>query len=210
MSTPYQQGRAVLLFAKAPIAGQVKTRLIPVLGPAGAAALHRRLLVELSETLALNLNSILELWCAPDAEHPVFQDLATRYTLPLYVQTGADLGDRMLRAAEDALSRHTRVVLIGADCPLITPELLEQTFTWLAEPQDAVLGPAEDGGYVLIGMNRVHPLLFSDMPWGTDRVAEETRRRLLRLGWTWREHQVLWDVDRPADLLRLESQSTYL
>ena len=107
-------------------------------------------------------------------------------------------------AIEDVLRRRPFALLAGSDCPALGPERLRQASTWLAQGEDAVLAPALDGGYVLIGLRRHDPRLFADVAWGTDRVLSETRRRLERLGWAWRETEPLPDIDRPSDLAHIE------
>jgi glycosyltransferase A (GT-A) superfamily protein (DUF2064 family) len=109
----------------------------------------------------------------------------------------------MQRAFEHALGAGRPAVLIGSDCPMLGPGVLRSALQALEEGADAVLAPARDGGYALIGLRRVSRRLFEDIPWGGPRVLAETRRRLERLGWKWRELPPVWDVDRPADLARL-------
>ena len=110
----------------------------------------------------------------------------------------------MAAALEGALTRHRQVVLIGSDCPLMDAAYLEEAFSTLAGGHDMVLGPAEDGGYVLIGTAVPLPGgLFEDIDWGTDRVLAQTRTRIQALGISHRELPVLWDLDRPTDLNRL-------
>jgi hypothetical protein len=191
----------ILIFAKAPVPGQVKTRLIPALGPEGAARLAEVLLERLVTGLASARLAHLELWCAPDTRHPVFVRLAAREGLGRYPQRGADLGERLRAGAEDALTRGGRVLLIGADIPDLDAGYCEQALEALRSV-DCVLGPAEDGGYVLLGLKRPAPLLFERMPWGTDAVGRLTRIRIQRLGWRHRELPSLWDLDRPDDLGR--------
>ena len=106
----------------------------------------------------------------------------------------------MGHAAEEALARHRRVLLLGVDCPALTAEHLHQAFSWLEAGQDAVLGPAQDGGYVLLGLNRFHPVLFEGHGWGGADVAHTTRMAMRQIGWRWRELPLLWDLDRPDDL----------
>ncbi len=101
------------------------------------------------------------------------------------------------------LGKGTATLLIGTDCPALTGKHLRAAASALAD-HDAVLIPAEDGGYVLIGLTHAVPELFTDMPWGSAGVAAETRARLAHLGLRWRELDALWDVDRPEDLARLE------
>ncbi len=191
---------AVLIFTKSPRAGEVKTRLIPPLGEVGAARLYTGLLKREVEWIARDTPYALEIWATPDTDHPVFRELARRHALALHLQQGRDLGERMGHAAGEALTRHEHVLLLGVDCPALTPAHLQQAFRWLAEGEDAVLGPAEDGGYVLLGLKRVHPALFQGHAWGDSTVAETTRQALSGIGWHWRELPTLWDLDRPDDL----------
>jgi rSAM/selenodomain-associated transferase 1 len=191
---------AVLIFAKSPQPGRVKTRLIPRLGEQGATQLYTGLLKRQVEWIAKDTPYAIELWTTPDSGHPVFLELADRYRLKIYPQCGADLGMRMGHAAQEALSRYQRVVLLGVDCPALTPSHLDRAFRWLEEGMDAVLGPAEDGGYVLLGLKRWHPLLFQGHAWGESDVAATTREALGQIGWRWQELPMLWDLDRPDDL----------
>jgi len=196
----------ILIFAKAPEPGRVKTRLIPALGPQGAADLQARLLADTVGRLVTAEVAAVELWCSPDPDCDPFPELAHRYGLGLRQQRGEDLGARMLYAAADALARGSAVILVGTDCPLLDGAYLRRALAAL-DDRDAVLGPAEDGGYVLLGLRRAVPALFSDFPWGTDRVAAITRDRMTALSWDWEELSILWDLDRPEDLGRYESLS---
>lgn len=194
---------AVLIFTKSPQAGRVKTRLIPLLGEQGAAQLYTALLRREVGWIAHETPYAMELWATPNGDHPVLQALAARYRLPVFPQQGEDLGARMGHAARQALTRYKRVVLLGVDCPALMAAHLQQTFRWLEEGMDAVLGPAEDGGYVLLGLNRWHPDLFQGHAWGGSEVAATTRRALSGIGWRWQELPLLWDLDRPDDLSKL-------
>ena len=193
-----------MIFAKAPTPGRVKTRLIPALGESGAAQLQRQLIERtLRVAVAAGLGSP-ELWCAPDPDDPYFAACAKRYGVSLRAQGEGDLGMRMARALEFALAAGSPGLLIGCDCPALTSAYLREAAAALAGGNDAVFGPAEDGGYVLIGLARSQPAeLFEDIAWGTASVMQETRARLARGNWRWRELSLLWDVDRPEDLQRL-------
>jgi rSAM/selenodomain-associated transferase 1 len=195
----------ILIFAKAPRPGRVKTRLVPPLTAQEAADLHARLLADRVRRLAEAGLGPVELWCAPSTDDALFRDLARNHGVSLHGQRGRDLGERMLSAAADALERADGVVLIGTDCPLLDGAYVSSALRALNE-WDAVLGPAEDGGYVLLGLRRAAPVLFRDMPWGGSRVAELTRERMRALGWSWQELATLWDLDRPKDLLRLDGK----
>jgi rSAM/selenodomain-associated transferase 1 len=182
----------------------VKTRLVPPLTPGQAAELQRQLLVETVDRLVGAGLAPVELWCSPAIDAPPFPALGRAHGLQRHVQRGADLGDRMHNAADEALRRAGAVVLVGADCPGLDADYVRAALQALADT-DAVLGPAEDGGYVLLGLKRTAPAeLFSGVPWGTGAVADTTRGRLHALGWGWRELPVLWDLDRPTDLARYE------
>lgn len=194
----------ILIFAKAPQPGLAKTRLIPALGAEGAAAFYAELLESTVRRFATAGIAPIQCWCTPGLAHPLFQRLASEYGVGLKLQRGADLGERMEWAATKALAGAGAVVLIGGDCPILEPEHLVQALTWLQQGEDAVLGPAEDGGYVLLGLNRADPLLFGDIPWGGDQVLDLTRKRLQQLDWRWQELLPLWDLDRPEDLLRYQ------
>ena len=193
----------ILVFAKAPTPGRVKTRLIPALGASGAAKLQRQLIARTLRTAIAAGLGTPELWCAPGPEDPFFEACAKRHGLGLQPQGEGDLGTRMARALESALAAGAPGLLIGCDCPALTPAYLRAAAAALAEGNDAVFGPAEDGGYVLIGAARSLPAqLFEDIAWGTSTVMQATRARLARGNWRWRELALLWDLDRPEDLLR--------
>jgi rSAM/selenodomain-associated transferase 1 len=196
-------GDRLLVFARAPVPGAVKTRLIPALGADAAADLHARLLARTLETACAANLAPVELWCTPDADHPAFAGAAGRLGVTLRVQPAGDLGHRMRVALESTLADGGRAVLIGCDCPVLSVDDLAGAFSALAD-HDVVLGPAEDGGYVLIGARRVTPVLFDGIDWGGPRVLRQTRGRLVALGWRWHELRTLWDVDRPEDVVRFE------
>lgn len=198
-------GTAVIVFARAPSPGAVKTRLIAVLGAEGAAALHARLTEQALETARATAIGQIELHGTPGIDDPFLRSCARRFAAALAAQTGADLGARMHAAFESVLSRHTRALLVGSDCPALTARHLREADQALRGGADAVFVPCEDGGYALVGLRRVEPLLFEGIQWGGESVMAETRDRLRSLGWRWRELETLWDVDRPEDFARLMS-----
>jgi rSAM/selenodomain-associated transferase 1 len=193
---------AIAILAKAPVAGLAKTRLIPVLGADGAAALQARLIERTLSTACAAALGPVTLWAAPDAGHPAFHAARTRFGVRLAAQPAGDLGARMLSAIVAAAGA---VLVIGTDCPALTGEHLHEAAAILHGGSEVVVVPAADGGYVLIGMRAPEPALFADMSWGSAQVMEETRHRLRALGRSWRELGELWDVDRPADLERLRA-----
>jgi rSAM/selenodomain-associated transferase 1 len=189
----------VIVFARTPRPGTVKTRLVPPLAPEEAAALHARLVKQTLATVRAASFRRIELHGAPDIDDPFFRFCAGHFAAALVAQSGADLGARMLAAFQPALAACPRVLLLGSDCPALTARHLRQADRELREGSDAVFIPCEDGGYGLIGLRRVDPRLFD----GGASVMEETRSRLRQLGWSWRELETLWDVDRPEDYVRL-------
>lgn len=191
----------IAVFAKAPVPGAVKTRLAPALGEEGAARLHAQLARHALATALDSGAGTVELWCAPDASHPFFQDCARDFGVALAVQEGADLGARMAHAAHAGYP----VVIIGADCPALTASHLRIAANAL-RAKDVVLVPAEDGGYVLVALARPVAGLFDGIPWGGDGVMARTRERLAASGAEWLELPPLWDVDRPADHARLQRE----
>ncbi|MEO6024277.1 MAG: TIGR04282 family arsenosugar biosynthesis glycosyltransferase [Burkholderiales bacterium] len=197
------------IFTKAPVAGEVKTRLCPPLTPNHAVELHRRLLWRALETASRADLGVIELWCTPDSEHDFFQQCMIHFDITLHVQSPGNLGDRMALALEDVLTRAGSALLMGSDCPGISASYLQQAAYSLAQRPNLVFGPAEDGGYGLIGVRESFPDVFSDIPWGTATVMPDTRARLKAMGVEFVELAPIWDVDRPADLVRLE-QDRYL
>jgi uncharacterized protein len=199
-ATPEPVALAVL--ARAPVAGSVKTRLIPALGADGAAALQERLIERAVATACAAAIGPVTVWMTPAVPHPCFTALAARHAIALAAQPDGDLGARMLAACEAAGGP---ALVIGTDCPILTAAHLQQAAQVLHAGTDVVVIPAEDGGYVLIGSRRPQPSLFAGMTWSTDTVMAETRRRLARLCLTWQEPALLWDVDRPEDIARLHA-----
>jgi rSAM/selenodomain-associated transferase 1 len=193
---------ALAILAKAPVASSVKTRLIPALGADGAAALHARLIERTVETACAATIGPVTLWVTPAPQHPYFTALASRFQIALAAQPDGDLGARMLAASRAAAGP---TIVIGSDCPALTPSHLRQAADVLRDGHDVVVIPAEDGGYVLIGSREPQPNLLTGVTWSTDEVMAQTRRRLATHGLTWRELPSLWDVDRPEDLTRLRA-----
>lgn len=193
----------LLVFAKAPVAGTVKTRLAAVVGAEGALAAYRALLAATlacaAAARAAGIVDRIELWCDPDAEAPALRQLAATHGLARYPQSGGDLGERMRVALASALGRAPRALLVGTDCPVLTPAYLADANARLAT-HDAVLGPAEDGGYVLVGARRT--LSFADVRWSTPHAYADTLAAFAADGVTCATLPALWDVDDAAGLAR--------
>lgn len=197
----------IVIFAKAPQPGSVKTRLIPALGAEGAATLARRLLAHtLHQALSADVGEV-ELCMSPAPTAPAWQGVAIHSAVQQTAQGNGDLGARMARAArrvtQHAASSNASfsksVLLIGTDCPALTASLLQQAAQQL-EHHDALLLPAHDGGYVLLGLRSPCPELFVYMPWSTSVIAPETLRRMAALNLRIWQGPTLHDIDEPADL----------
>jgi rSAM/selenodomain-associated transferase 1 len=199
-------GPALLVFAKEPIAGGVKTRLAASIGAARAAQVYRELTaLTLAHAVAARRAGVvagIELWCAPSADSPYFRGIALTAGASLHAQVRGDLGARMAHAIADALTRARAVLLVGTDCPLLDADRLADAAA-LLDRHDAVLGPAEDGGYVLVGARR--PLPFAAVRWSSPHALTDTTAGFGRAGIRWAALPVLWDVDEPADLTRFEA-----
>ncbi len=195
------EGVAIAILAKAPVPGTVKTRLEPALGPEGAAQLQAAMIARAADTACAAGLGAVTLWASPDPRHAIFVRLAGRLPLRLARQPEGDLGARM-HAAFVATRQPTLV--IGTDCPVLTADHLRAAAEALCKGTGCVIIPAEDGGYVLIGLRRPEPSLFEAMTWSVPGVLAETRRRIAASGLTVLELAALWDVDVPDDLVRLQ------
>lgn len=192
----------IIVFAKAPLAGYAKTRLIPVLGPEGAASLARQMLHRtLSSAVAAAVGPV-ELCATPEISTPAWGGVEISQEIEISSQGDGDLGDRLARAAQSAFEQEEAILLIGTDCIEMSAQLLREAALAL-KCKDAVIYPALDGGYVLLGLAGFHPSLFSDIAWSTDNVASETIARIRQLGWSLETGAPLHDVDEPDDLKRI-------
>lgn len=199
----YRYPDAVLMiFCKAPVAGQVKTRLTPELTAEQAMQVHIGLAQRTLQLATQNNLCPVQLWCTPSTGHPFFVASAQTYNVTLKQQQGLDLGERMNHAFCTALDTYSRALIVGCDCPSLTGQDLEEALIALNQRGCCVLAPAEDGGYVLIGLNQPHPELFDNMPWGTGQVLEQTRTRIKHYNLHYQELKQQWDIDTPDDLAR--------
>lgn len=195
-------GTALIVFAKAPVAGRAKTRLIPALGAEGAAALAHRLLEHAVAAAASAGLGAVELCTTPDPGHPAFRQLAARFGLVLTEQGDGDLGDRMNRALNRALAGGARALLIGTDAPALDAAMLRAAAQAL-DGHDAAFVPALDGGYALVGLSRPAPGLFEGVAWSTPQVMAATRERARAAGLRWAELPPVADIDVADDLVHL-------
>lgn len=192
----------VTIFAKAPRAGFAKTRLIPALGADGAAELARRMLDKtLSSALAAGLGPV-ELCVTPEFEAPDWRYFHLPFGVEVTAQGEGDLGARLTHAAQRAVDNGEAVMLIGTDCVEMSAKLLCDAAAALLDT-GTVIHSTADGGYVLLGLTRSDPYLFTNMAWSTNRVAYTTIARIGRLGWPLHVGSMLHDIDEPEDLQRL-------
>lgn len=187
----------VLVFARAPVPGRAKTRLIPALGADGAARLHGRLVRRVLEAASGSGAASVELWCAPDCSHDFLRQCGRDFDCRLRSQPEGDLGRRMRVALEAGLP----AVLLGSDAPGLTRATVGAAAAALEHGNDCVLVPALDGGYVLIGLAVPAPRLFDGIGWGGTAVLDETRRRCAEQGLRLAELPSRPDIDRPEDLV---------
>jgi rSAM/selenodomain-associated transferase 1 len=189
----------VVVFAKAPVAGLVKTRLIPALGAEGAAQLARRMLLHTLQEAAAAAVGPVELCVTPHPSDPVWQGFTSFEGVCWTEQVAGDLGVRMAEAARRASAAGEHVLLIGTDCPQLDAMHLRRA-TELLEHSDAVLYPTFDGGYALLGLRKYDPRPFAQIPWSTAAVADRTLERVHELGWSLTVGGMLHDIDEPTDL----------
>jgi uncharacterized protein len=195
----------IIIFAKAPQPGFAKTRLIPVLGQAGAAKLAQQMLFKtLHEAIAAEIGTV-ELCVTPAIHHAAWRGIQFPAGIEISDQGEGDLGARLALASERALANAGQVLLIGTDCVEMSGGLLREAAQALQE-HDAVIHCTADGGYALLGLQRFSPFLFSDMPWSTYAVANTTIARIGQLGRSVHVGQMLHDVDEPQDLKYLPDQ----
>ena len=204
LATGHPRSR-IVVFAREPLLGKVKSRLAIEIGAQEALAVYRAMLARLGQLLTRAQIASWDLWVTSNCSHKDFVSICNKTNITL--QIGQDLGARMDTAIRQTLRQGNveSVVLIGTDCPAVTERYLDQALLALESGVDVVLGPAEDGGYVLVGMRRPITAVFEDIPWGTDQVMHRTLETLKAKELTYRLLDTLWDVDRPEDLVRLQS-----
>lgn len=187
----------IQIFAKAAIEGAVKTRLARQVGNAAALLIHQRLCRHVvAECCAANADQV-EIWAALDTNDPFLQG----FGLPVYEQQGRELGTRLDFAMRHGLARHSRVVIVGADVYSLTAAYIQQAFKGL-QTSEIVVGPATDGGYVLIGASHSIPAVFHDIPWGTPDVMGATMDKLLSNMISFELLPERWDIDTLDDIKR--------
>lgn len=200
-----EPGSALFIqFARSPVAGEVKTRMIPALGARAACQLHSELVCWTSRTLVNAGLGPVRLAVAGDTLHPLFQQCRDIGVAEVVPQSGTDLGERMFVALRDALKRFERVILVGSDCPGLDAAYLAQALDSLQQVP-VVLGPAKDGGYVLIGARQVSREMFAAIDWGSSLVYAQTLERLQDIDCDWASLPAKVDIDRPEDIVHWQA-----
>ncbi len=195
------ENACIALFAKLPRLGKVKTRLQPVLSAEQALNIYQQLFYHSLKTLQAAQLCPFEIWFDATPAPAFAEQIKQRYgPVEIRVQQGNDLGRRMQHAVHDMLQRVDKVVIIGADCPAIDQSYLTAALAELSHSTPVVLGPATDGGYVLLALQNSDLPIFDAIDWGSDRVLQQTRLRLLSSEITWLELPLQIDIDRPEDL----------
>jgi rSAM/selenodomain-associated transferase 1 len=194
-----------MVFTKSPVEGQVKTRMIPRLGEAGAFNLYWELLKEIFHRIQ-TLPVEKSLWVSGDSNTEALLRLAQKQDMKLMKQQGSDLGEKLAQAFESSLSDFQHVLVIGGDCVSLDAKYLETAFKTLSG-KPCVVGPASDGGFVMLGFskyvldaNNKLPDVFKDIPWGESEVSNCLRANLNRSSIDFDELEERWDVDEPKDL----------
>ena len=194
----------IIVFAREPSLGKVKSRLASEIGAQEALAVYQAMLLRLGELLAGAQVAEWDLWVTSNISHENFLSICNKKNI--YLQNGQDLGVKMYGAIRQTLldKNVENVILIGTDCPSLTKDYLNQALLALNSGSDVVLGPAEDGGYVLVGMRRPIAAVFEGIPWGSGEVMQRTLITLRANDLSYRLLDTLWDVDGPEDLARLQ------
>lgn len=191
------------LFVKAPVKGKVKTRLVPALGEVGALKLYEAMLEYMTALLCKPCYCHVELWVALDSQHAFIQRLADQYGCTVHAQQGASLGERMQRAVQNGLDSARKVILVGGDCLSVDLSYVQQAVALLDSEGGTVIGPAEDGGYVLLGVSKLEAAMFEGIGWGSSEVLKQTLQQCVQQGAVCQLLDMRWDLDRPEDLQRL-------
>ncbi len=192
----------ILLFAKAPVEGSVNTRLIPDIGVQAATKLqhdliHQRLLMLTKADL-----SVVHLMCAPDTQDELFLQCNQQYPITLIQQSAGDIGIRMLNAVKAGLQHYKYCIVIGTDAPALNEDIIKQAIDVLKTGTEVVFVPAEDGGYVLVGLQQSYDFLFQGVSWGSAQVMQQSINKLKKNNVSYKKLASCWDIDRLEDYQR--------
>lgn len=188
----------VMVFAKAPLTGTVKTRLGKKIGMKRAEKIYRKLLCRLLGRLEKDMRTTIQLWCWPDTHHPFFLHCARHYRLTLHRQQGKNLGEKMLDASKKACRDSGYALIVGSDLPDIDSEICFQSLQ-AVQRNDLVLVPTLDGGYGLIAMNKPYAGIFKNIKWSSDSVLSATLRKAQQQQLSVKCMNTVRDVDTYTD-----------
>ncbi|MBI4837916.1 MAG: TIGR04282 family arsenosugar biosynthesis glycosyltransferase [Nitrospirae bacterium] len=201
---------ALIIFAKTPVLGKVKTRLQPDISQEEGLKIYKSFVKEITSRCAKLKGVDKFLGCAPTLDDDFLRGLAGRHKFEMFNQRGADLGSRILNAFKDHLGKgYKKVVIIGTDSPTIPPEFIKKAFTAL-DGNDFVLGPCCDGGYYLVGAKKIFPKVFKNIPWDTGEVLVKTIDKLYASRIKFFLLPFWYDVDTAKDLRFLKKHIKYL
>ncbi len=192
----------ILVFAKAPVAGKVNTRLIPDIGVQAATRLQQDFIYQRLTMLTQADLCPVALMCAPDANHECFEQCHQQYKITLLEQSGNDLGARLHNGIQQALQNYKYCIVIGTDAPALNAAIIKEAIDVLHTNKNVVFVPAEDGGYVLLGVDKAYTFLFDDIPWGSADVMQKSRDAIIENNIAYTELAECWDVDRVEDYRR--------
>jgi rSAM/selenodomain-associated transferase 1 len=209
MQNKSAESALVMQFAKWPEAGRVKTRLMPELGEQGALEAHITLSLAVLNQVSTSGCEVRFFWdrdmaCAPEAAAPILARIEA-LGIKQSVQRGNVLGERMESALAEGLAERDKALIVGSDCPSVDGGYIRQALQALEEV-DVVLGPSDDGGYVLIGARTHVAGMLADVSWSTDQALADTLLALERKGLTCSQLSPRWDVDEPGDWRRFTRQ----
>lgn len=193
---------SIALLCKAPIPGFANTRLIPHLGEMDTAHFQEELVLQAVTTALEASVGPVELWCEPDESHPFFGKIMKKFPVRLSSQPPGDLGTRLHTCASAELLAADSVIMMSTFCPIMPSYYLEEAAAALARGNDAVLGPSEEGAFVLLGLSNAKEELFNETPWGSSMVLSQTQSRIKQLGWRCHTLETLWEVNTPANYHR--------
>ena len=200
--------QAVILFAREPVEGQVKTRLSSLFDAPTILSLYRHFLRDSIEKICSIKNADCFIGIASDPKTSYFDDVSQSHPVNLFVQQGENLGERMRQAFADRFEEgYERVVIIGSDSPTLPASYITQA---LQSKKEVVIGPSTDGGYYLVGMQGKVTDIFGSVSWGTDRVLSETLNALKRQPAEAELLPVWYDVDLPEDFHFLKTHLEWM
>jgi len=199
----HKNKQQLIIFIKAPVPGYCKTRLIPFLSAEAASEFYKTLVETCFKNIQLITDTDISIYTYPDINDPFINQLRQQHTTTCHLQAGENLGNRMFNALDTSLKTYKKSVLIGADCPVLDKSYLDVAFKAL-DQHDMVLGPAEDGGYVLIGATKIEHHLFNNINWGTASVLQQSLNNAHKEKYKTHLLNTLWDVDTPEDYIKYQ------